>query len=129
MNTAIEYTPEDLSGSALPSQYNDLIRRRSSVSDGEYRLLWAVLEDAIRTYLANRACSNPIQRKKFEEVRRWFEPASDSARGLFGYQTICDLLEIDPGRLLKGLKCLDTREFPPRRHRLPRNAGARRMAA
>jgi hypothetical protein len=129
MNAVIEFAPEDLSGSILPSQYNDLIGRRLSISDGEYRLLWAVLEDAIRTYLANSTCSNPIQRKKFEEVCSWFEPEQKSTRALFGFQTICDLLEIDPGRLLNGLKCLDTREFLPRRHRLLRNAGARSMAA
>jgi hypothetical protein len=104
MNTAIEFAPEDLSGSILPFQYNDLIRHRSSVSDGEYRLLWAVQEDAIRTYVANRTCSNPIQRQRFEEVRSWFESPQDTARGLFGLQSICDLLELDSGRLLKGLK-------------------------
>ena len=39
-----ESAPEDLNDSILPSQYNDLTRRRSPVAEGKYRLLWAVLE-------------------------------------------------------------------------------------
>ena len=128
MNTAIEFASEDLSGSILPSQYNDLLRRCSTVADGEYRLLWSVLEDAIRSYLVNRGCSNPTQCRKFEEVRSWLE-ATDEPRSLFAFETVCDLLGVDPGRLLKGLKSLDAREFLPRRRRLVRNAGPRSVAA
>jgi hypothetical protein len=127
MNTAIEFT-EDLSDSILPSQYNDLLRRRSTVADGEYRLLWSVLEDAIRSYLANKARSNATQSKRFEEVRNWFEPA-DEPRNFFSFETVCDLLGVDSGRLLKGLKSLGDREFPVRGHRLRRYAGPRSLAA
>ncbi|MGA8567005.1 MAG: hypothetical protein WB580_04345, partial [Candidatus Binataceae bacterium] len=73
MNTAIEFAPQDLGDSILASQYNDLLRRRSTIVDGEYRLLWRVLDDAVRSYLANRGCSNPTRCRKFEEVRSWFE--------------------------------------------------------
>jgi hypothetical protein len=128
MNTGIKFTRENLSDSILPSQYNDLLRRPSTVADGEYRLLWNVLEDAIRSYLANRACSNPTQRRNFEEVRIWFEPA-DEPRSLFAFETVCDLLGIDSGRLLNGLKSLDAREFPRRRQRVLHNAGPRSLAA
>jgi hypothetical protein len=128
MNTAIEFASEDLSGSILPSQYNDLLKRRSTLADGEYRLLWAVLEDAIRSYLTNRGCSNPTQRKRFEEVSRWFQPAAE-LRSLFAFETICDLLGIDPGRLLKGLKSLDVREFPRKRQSVLRDSGPRSLAA
>ena len=64
MNAAVQFTREDLGDSILPSQYNDLLRRRSTLADGEYGLLWALLEDAIRSYLAKRARSNPTQRKR-----------------------------------------------------------------
>jgi hypothetical protein len=128
MNTAVEFTSEGLSNSILPSQYNDLLKRRSTVADGEYWLLWSVLEDAVRRYLADRACSNPTRRKNFEEVRSWFEPA-DESRSLFAYQTLCDLLGIDASRLLKGLKSLDACDFPRRRQSVLRNAGPRSLAA
>lgn len=94
MNAAVEFTREDLSDSILPSQYNDLLRR-PSIADGEYPLLWSVLEDAIRSYLANRAYSNPTQPKNFEEVRSWFEPA-DEPRSLFAYETVAICSESSP---------------------------------
>ncbi len=129
MTTVTELALKDLNDSILPSQYNDLIRRRSPAAEGEYRLLWAVLEDAIRTYLENRRCSNPIQQTRFEEVRGWFEVAQDYSGSLFGFQTICDLLDLNSGRLLAGLKSAGARAFPVRRHRLVRAAGVPNLAA
>ena len=129
MKPAFEFAPEDFNDSILPSQYNNLVRRRSPLNDGEYRLLWAVLENAIRSYLANRKCSNPIQRIRFEEVRSWFEPSQARPRSGFSFQTICNFLSIDRGQLLKGLKSLNSDEFPWCRHQLTRNARPRTLAA
>jgi hypothetical protein len=129
MPTYIEFKLEDLGGSVLPSQYNDLTGRRVSAVEGERRLLWAVLEDAVRTYLTSRACSNPIQRRKFNEVRTWFESGQDGRAGLFGFRTICDLLDIDPGRLLKGLRSKGARVVPVRVQRPVRSARVRNLAA
>jgi hypothetical protein len=100
MKAAIEIISADFNDSMLPSQYDDLVRRRSLLDNGEYRLLWAVLEEAIRTYRANRKGSNPIQRKRFEEVRSWFEPSEAQPRaGLsfrrsvtFSKSTVCSCL-------------------------------------
>jgi hypothetical protein len=124
----MEIANDDLTDGILPTQYNDLIRRRSLDSEGDYRLLWAVLEDAIRTYLTNRARSNLAQRRRFEEVHNWFEPGQAGRRGLFDFLTICDILEIDSGRLLKRLKS-STERFPLRRCRFPQQHGARILAA
>jgi hypothetical protein len=93
------------------------------------RLLGVVLEDAIRTYLANRTCSNPIQCKKFQEVRSWFESGRTEAQlRLLDFQTICEFLGIDPCWVLTALKSLDAREFPPRRHRPLRSTRPRSVA-
>jgi hypothetical protein len=129
MNNQIELPNQDLADAILPCQYNDLARRRSSVPEGEYRLLWAVLEDAIRTYVANRSCSNTAQRTKFEEVRDWFEPAQAGPRALFDFQNVCDLLGIDSGRLLKVLRSLDGRSFALKRYRVLPIAGPQKLAA
>jgi hypothetical protein len=102
VNEAVDYS-SDSSNPILPSQYNDLIRRRSLALAGEYRLLWAVLESAIEGYLANQTCATAKQREAFEEVYDWFHTSPDQGRGLFAFPTICDLLGIDPGMLLKGL--------------------------
>ncbi len=77
----------------LPSQYNDLVRRRASVLDGEYRLLWAVLDDAMRIYLANMDRSTRNWRVAFEEVRSWLRPAGHKPRGLSPFKPSATCLE------------------------------------
>jgi hypothetical protein len=49
MKPAAEFKPEECEALVLPSQYNDLVRRRSPLNDEDYRLLWRVLEEATRT--------------------------------------------------------------------------------
>jgi hypothetical protein len=129
MKPVSDLTPEDFNDLVLGSRYTGLIRRRSFVIDGEYRLLWAVLESAIKTYLANRTCSNSIQQRNFEEVRSWFENTAIEPRGLFHFRTLCDLLEIDSGRLLKGLNGLRASEFSWLHTRVARKTRPRSLAA
>lgn len=129
MPTYTELKLEDLGGSVLPSQYNDLTRHRVSPVEGEYRLLWAVLEDAIRTYLSSRASSNPVQQKKFREVRAWLESGKDGRAGLFGFRTICEMLDIDSDRLLKALRTKAPRVVPVTVQRPARSAQVRSLAA
>jgi len=129
MRMHVEFKLEDLGGSVLPSQSGDLTRRHVSVVEGERRLLLAVLEDAIRTYLTARAPSNPVQQAKFREVCSWFESAQDGRAGLFSFRTICELLGIDSGRLLKGLRSKRARVVPVMVQRPLRNARVRSEAA
>jgi hypothetical protein len=91
-------------GVLLPSQYNDLARSGRSVSAGEYRLLWAVLEDAIGTYLTNRDCSTRNQRREFEEVCHWLHSTRKHPRGLFTFASICEVFDLDADLLLKALE-------------------------
>ena len=112
----------------LPSQYNDLLRRRAHLMDGERRLLWAVLEDAIRTYLNKMAAASEFEQHEFKEVRDWFA-GKNGSKGLFAFATICDFLEIDANRLLKGLEALRQRDLPKRRCRLPIKRRLGRLAA
>jgi hypothetical protein len=128
MKAVTEFTLEDYVDLILPSQYDDLVRRRSPLNDGEGRLLWAVLEEAIGTYRASRKCSTPIQRETFQEVCSWFEPNEAQARSRLSFQTICEVLGIDPGQLLERLKSLDAGEFPRRRYRPQRNGRPRILA-
>ena len=129
MKPATEFTPRDYGELVLPSQYNDLVRRGSRLKYGEYRLLSAVLEDAIRTYRANRKCSNRVQRQRFQEVCGWFEPSEAQPRSALSFQTICEFLEVDPRQLLKKLKSLDRKEFPRRRYRFQPNGWLRILAS
>jgi|SRR5215472_8729533 len=110
MTQATDSFLDHSTGSILPSQYNDLVRRRSPGFEGERRLLWAVLEDAIDTYLANMRCATAKQRDEFEEVCGWFRPPEDQRGRLFSFETICDLLEIDARLLLKDIEAIRARE-------------------
>jgi hypothetical protein len=117
MNAAVARSYDDLNDSILSSQYDDLIRRRRSALDGEYKLLWAILGEAIKNYLANMECSTSNQRAAFAEVRRWFRPAKDKLQGLFTFQTICELLGVNPDLLLRRLESVRVNDLPKRRCR------------
>ncbi len=126
MNASVGLVSEEFSDSILPSQYGDLIGRRARMVEGEHRLLGAVLEAAIRSYLSNMAGSTPNQRQEFEEVRGWFN-AKDRTDDLFAFETICDFLEIDPRRLVKALESIRAGDLPQRKRRV--GGRARRLAA
>ena len=100
---------KDFSGAILPGQYFDLINRRKCL-DGERRLLFAVLEDAVRTYLTNMKGCSRERRIRFIEVRRWFYSPSD--RGLFAFESICELLGITPGIFRRRLSSISLFNLP-----------------
>jgi hypothetical protein len=127
MKPAAKFTPEDYQDLVLPSQYDDLVRRRSPLNDGEYRLVWAVLEEAIRTYRASRKCSTPIQREKFQEVCSWFEPNEAQARSGLSFQRICEVLGIDPDSCWSDSSLSMLANFRRRRYR-KRNGRPRILA-
>lgn len=110
MTQATDSFLDHSTGLILPSQYNDLVRRRSPGFEGERRLLWAVLQDAIDTYMANMRCATAKQRDEFEDVCGWFHAPEDQQGRLFSFETICDLLEIDACLLLKGIESIRERE-------------------
>ncbi len=121
----------DLNDSILPSQYNDLVRGRPSDLPGEHRLLWAVLEMAVRSYVANLRCATVDQRQEFQEVSRWFLAEPDPTQGLFAFRTICEFLDIDSARLVRGLESISAGKLPKRLHRtwISRPSRRRRLAA
>jgi len=85
----------------LPSQYFDRIRRRAS-SDGERRLMVAILEDAVDVYRKQAGARDRKRRQLFEDAEGWIESADKS--WIFSYENICEVLGIDPTYLRKGLR-------------------------
>jgi hypothetical protein len=69
---------------------------------GERRLMLAVLEDAIRTLLLARRAAVP--RKRLLRELAWLQSTSQSEP--FAFESICDVLGLDPGylrgRLVRG---------------------------
>ena len=109
--------PEDFDGPILPAQYFESMKRPKLLV-GEYRLLLAVLEDAVRCYLTDINGRSKEQRARFAEVRRWFYSSGDAEQqALFAFESICDLLGIDPGVVRRRLGSISLGELPWRRLR------------
>jgi hypothetical protein len=102
----------------LPAQYFGNAKGRKLL-EGEYRLLLAVLEQAVRSYLASMKGRTGQQRLDFEELRRWFyAPRSTAPQGLFAFESICDLLGIDADMLRRRLGSISIRDLPTHRQRI-----------
>ena len=84
----------------LPGQYYDILGRRRW-QDGEYRLAFAVLADAVACYYKYRSARNRKGRLLFEEVRLWMN--SRSRNGVFAFRNLCEILGIDPDALVCAL--------------------------
>ncbi len=119
MINGVETEGDDFGGALMPEQYYQLIRRHVSLN-GETRLLYAVLEDAIRCYVATRKSRSRHQRVRFIEVQNWFGPRppwAPPATGLFAFEPLCDALGIDPEAVRKCLDSMTLSDVPTRRHR------------
>ncbi len=99
----------------VPAQYFDLIRRRSRL-DGEMRLVFAVLEDAVRCYVRNAHGGRRSEREQFEEVSRWFG-ADHGPHVPFSFGYVCDALGIEPGALRAQLDRLRPADLPNKQMR------------
>lgn len=84
----------------LPSQYYWLLRHRSGL-EGERKLMFAVLEDAVRCYLKNMDTQSR-RRNLFFEVRDWME--ADDNDGPFAFELLCHEFGMESSRLRKALE-------------------------
>jgi len=96
----------------MPQQYYDLISRRRII-DGERRLMFAVFEDAIRSYVLCMSSKSQARRREFEEVRNWMELRG--YHSVFSFDSLCELFEVDADLLRHQLKSLRTSDLPRRR--------------
>jgi hypothetical protein len=106
-------------GLLLPGQYADLIRRNQTI-EGEFKLLLAVLEDAIRCYLRSVNAKDRERHSDFVEVRDWFEAGARRA-DIFSFDHLCAALGIEPRGLLERLRTLTIRDLPSRRYQMRRH--------
>ena len=85
----------------LPAQYGNMCRKKLP-SEGERKLLFAVLEDAIRLYLKHRDDAESYRHDPdFLEAAQWL--SSDEEYGPFAFVRICDALGINADRLRMGI--------------------------
>ena len=61
----------------------------------------AILEDALQCFQDNCSAKNGKKKQLFENVQKWFfEPSSG---WVFGFESICSVLDFEPDYLRKGL--------------------------
>lgn len=108
------------SGKSLASLHEDVMtpeqffmpRDRTAVAwTSERRLLLAVLEDAVSSFLRHRhSCTKRAQRL-FHEDKLWF--ASRDHSWVFSFESICDQLNLDANYIRRGLRQLLVAEATP----------------
>ena len=99
----------------VPVQFFDLTRRRSMV-DGETRLVFAVLEDAVRCYVKTANSPRRCDREQFDEVQRWFH-AEAGTHSPFSFEYVCDVLGIEPTALRERLGLISVEDLPTKQMR------------
>ena len=105
---------EEAADPMTPQQYYDMIARRGP-QDGESRLLFAVLEDAIRCYAIAKNSPARSHRREFEEVQQWVNTRGD--HDVFSFDAICEVFAIEPEMLRHQLNAMRIGNFPTRRLR------------
>ena len=70
---------------------------RAEPAAAEHRLLLAVLEDGIRTFLKHARVTNGRGLRLRREALRWL--TTRDRRDVFAFEAICEVLGIDAGRL------------------------------
>jgi hypothetical protein len=117
-------------GDLLGQQYYDLVAARRP-PNGPRTLMFAVLEDGIRSYLANMHATRAARRRQFDEAKAWIENRRDI--GPFAFETLCETFDIDPEKLRVQLRTMSGRKLPRRltgivsRPKGPRPARPRRI--
>jgi hypothetical protein len=94
----------------VPSQFFATQRRQAQSKRGEYRLLVALLEDAINCFQGNARAANMSKQRLFEEAQGWImggdgdavTQAEDQVRG-FSFEYVCAVLGLDAAYLRWGL--------------------------
>ena len=84
----------------LPSQHADRTGRRR-FTDGEHRLMVAILEDAIDVYRKQAAARDTRKRHMFEDAEAWIEDRD--ATWIFSFENICTVLDLEPEYIRRGL--------------------------
>jgi hypothetical protein len=84
----------------LAFQYFDVFRR-NSCPEGEKKIMLAVLEDAVASFQKYYFASGKKGKEHFREAEEWIIEEKDDR--LFSFTSICELLEISPDYLRRGL--------------------------
>ena len=92
----------------------EAVYRRVEAAAGERRLLLAVLEDGIRTLLKYAHATNGRARTLRREALTWIR--TNTHDDVFAFESICEALGVDAGRLRGRILAQAAGDEPTRRH-------------
>lgn len=84
----------------LPAQFYDTIQRKRRLMP-EYRLMFAVLEDAISCFQKYLAARDEREKKLFREAEEWI--LGEDSEWVFSFENTCEVLGFDPRYIRRGL--------------------------
>jgi hypothetical protein len=102
----------------LPGQFFAAMRKRVP-KEPEYRLIVAVLEDAVDCYQKHAFARETKARQLFDDAAEWI--ASDDRHWPYSFVSICDILGLNPEYIRRGLE-----DWKGRQTIATRSAGLRR---
>jgi hypothetical protein len=85
----------------LPVQFSTRLQR-SAARTGEQRLIAAILEDAIAICCKPNPPKTSKGRTVLRESLRWVR--SNDRKWLFSFLRICEMLDVDPGAIRRGIR-------------------------
>ena len=106
----------------LPVQYYERMAGGRTPS-GEFKLFFAILEDALRCYVRTRNCTSGAKHAEFVDACEWFQ--ARGALHVFSFESICAFLDLDPNWLRARLKTLSPNDFPLKQFRTRRRRPSR----
>ena len=88
----------------------------------EFRLMLAIVEDALVIFQSGLRSANPVRRVRSCEAERWFRSTENDH--VFSFESICAALELDAGYIRAGIfemkHAVNMKKEKPRRIRLRR---------
>jgi hypothetical protein len=103
----------------LPVQYYENLSSGQARSS-ERKLLLALLEDALRSYVRTKKSLSGARRMEFVDTRTWFNERG--ASHLFSFESVCANLDLDPEFLRDRLNSLVPADFPRKQLRTRRRS-------
>jgi hypothetical protein len=85
----------------LPIQYFEAMRKKHLL-EGEKRLILSVLEDAIECFMKCIDASTSKGQRLFRDADEWI--AHEDKRWVFSFDNVCDMLDINPDYMRRGLR-------------------------
>src|SRR5579863_2793504 len=97
----------------LPIQYFEAMRRKHLL-EGEKRLILSVLEDAIECFMKCMDSATNKGQRLYREADEWI--ALEDKHWVFSFDNVCDMLDINPEYMRRGLRDWKVRKLEAMQH-------------